>query len=188
VPDLTVTAPAQGYIVPAAHAAWVGERLRIHGIRYQVLPQAEPGARLQSFRADQVQPAKAIEEGRIGIKLTGQWHGDTRDIPAGSLFVPVGQPKARLVMSLLEPQAPDSLAAWGYFDAAFEQKEYMEDYVTEQVAREMLAKDPALKAEFERRLREDAAFAADPAARLQFFFRRHPSWDDRAFVYPVYRR
>jgi hypothetical protein len=188
VPDLTVTAPAQGYIVPAAHAAWVGERLRIHGIRYQVLPQAEPGARLQSFQADQVQPAKAIEEGRIGIKLTGQWRGDTRDIPAGSLFVPVGQPKARLVMSLLEPQAPDSLAAWGYFDAAFEQKEYMEDYVTEQVAREMLANDPALKAEFERRLREDAAFAADPAARLQFFFRRHPSWDDRAFVYPVYRR
>jgi hypothetical protein len=91
-------------------------------------------------------------------------------------------------MSLFEPQAPDSYASWGYFDAAFEQKEYMEDYVIEAVARDMLAKDPAIKTEFERRLREDATFAADPAARLEFFYRRHPAWDDRAFLYPVYRR
>lgn len=110
------------------------------------------------------------------------------DIPAGSLFVSIAQPQARLVMSLLEPEAPESYAAWGDFDAAFEQKEHMEDYVTEVVARDMLAKDPALRQQFEQRLREDAAFAADPAARLQLFCRRHPSWDDRAFLYRVYRR
>jgi hypothetical protein len=91
-------------------------------------------------------------------------------------------------MSMLEPEAPDSLVSWGFFDNAFEQKEYMEDYVTEAVAREMLARDPALEAEFERRLQEDQAFAADPKARLDFFYRRHPAWDDRYMVYPVYRR
>ncbi|MBP6799318.1 MAG: peptidase M14, partial [Luteimonas sp.] len=70
---------------------------------------------------------------------------------------------------------------------AFERKEYMEAYVAEAVAREMLAADPRLRAEFERRLREDQAFAADPSARLEFFHRRHASWDERLDLYPVLR-
>jgi hypothetical protein len=122
------------------------------------------------------------------MTVEGTWQDEARDIPASGLFVPIAQPKARLVMSLLEPQAPDSFVAWGYFAAAFERKEYMEGYVVEAVAREMLAADPAVKAEFERRLREDPAFAASPDARLEFFYRRHPSWDERYNLYPVYRR
>ena len=153
-----------------------------------MLKQADPRAAVQAFLADKVEPEQKITEGHVRVKLHGAWRDDTRDIPAGSLFVPIAQPKARLVMSLLEPEAPDSYAAWGDFDAAFEQKEYMESYVTEVVARDMLAKDPALREQFEMRLHEDAMFAADPEARLQFFYRRHPSWDDRAFLYPVYRR
>lgn len=188
LPDLSVIAPARGYVVPLAYASRLAGRLATHGIRYEVLGRAEPHATVQSFVADSVRPAPAIGEGHVQVKLDGKWRDDTRDIPAGSLFVPIAQARARLVMSLLEPQAPDSCAAWGDFDAAFEQKEYMEDYVTELVAREMLAKDPALREQFQKRLHDDATFAADPAARLQFFYRRHPSWDDRAFMYPVYRR
>ena len=51
----------------------------------------------------------------------------------------------------------------------------------------MLAKDPALKQAFEARLREDAAFAKSPSARLDFFYRRHPAFDERYALYPVYR-
>ncbi|MDV7956971.1 hypothetical protein, partial [Pseudomonas aeruginosa] len=40
-----------------------------------------------------------------------------------------------------------------------------EEYVMEPMARKMLAEDPALKAAFDKRLREDKAFAADPQAR-----------------------
>jgi hypothetical protein len=63
----------------------------------------------------------------------------------------------------------------------------MEDYVAEEVAREMLADDGKLKAAFELRLKTDAAFARDPQARLEFFARRHSSWDDRYNLYPVLR-
>ena len=45
-----------------------------------------------------------------------------------------------------------------------------------------------LTEDFERRLREDADFAASPDARLEFFYRRHPSWDERYGLYPVYRK
>ena len=82
--------------------------------------------------------------------------------------------------------ASRGMLAWGEFNNHFELKEYLEAYVAEPIAREQL-RDPALKAEFERRLREDAKFAADPAARLEFFHRRHASWDDRYRRYPVLR-
>ncbi|MND05695.1 hypothetical protein D3C83_266460 [compost metagenome] len=51
----------------------------------------------------------------------------------------------------------------------------------------MLAQDPELAALFRRRLGDDSAFAADPKARLDFFYRRHPSWDTRYNLYPVLR-
>jgi hypothetical protein len=108
-------------------------------------------------------------------------------VPKGSLYVPVAQAGARLVVALLEPEAPDSLVAWGFFNTAFEAKEYMEPYVEEQVAEEMLAHDPAVAADFKKRLESDPAFAGDPSARLDYFYRRHPSWDERLNLYPVYR-
>ena len=101
--------------------------------------------------------------------------------------VPIAQPQARLAMALLEPQAPDSLAAWGGMNNAFEQKEYMEDYVAEDVARKLLAANPAIKAEFGQRLKDDPTFAKSPAARLDFFYRRSPSWDPGYGLYPVFR-
>jgi murein tripeptide amidase MpaA len=187
-PALTVIAPARGYYVPTAHAAWMAERLAVHGIEFQRLDAPEPAAALQTFRADEVSHEATTFEGRPRTTVKGTWRDEPRDIGAGALFVPIAQPKARLVMSLLEPQAPDSFVSWGFFDTAFEKKEYLENYVAEEVARQMLDQDPALRAEFEQRLHEDAAFAGSPEARLEFFHRRHPSWDERYGLYPVYRR
>jgi hypothetical protein len=44
-----------------------------------------------------------------------------------------------------------------------------------------------VKAAYEQRLRDDPAFAQSPAARREFFYRRHPAWDERFNLYPVYR-
>jgi murein tripeptide amidase MpaA len=187
-PALTVTAPAKGYFVPGAHAEWVSERLALHGIDFERLATPRPAAAVQTFRTDKVTIEAATFEGRTRTTVEGRWRDEPRDIGAGALFVPIAQPKARLVMSLLEPQAPDSFVSWGFFGTAFERKEYLENYVAEDVARQMLAQDPALRKEFERRLHEDAAFAGSPAARLEFFHRLHPSWDERYGLYPVYRQ
>ncbi len=184
-PSVVVAAPKAGYLIPAAHAAWVGAKLQQHGVRFRKLAKASQTA-VETFRASKTSFAPQSVESHQRLTVEGTWKPETRAIPAGSLFVPIAQPKARLVMALLEPLAPDSLLAWGEFNNAFEQKEYMEDYVAEDVAREML-KDPAVKAEFEQRLKNDAEFAKNPAARLQFFHRRHSSWDDRYNLYPVMR-
>lgn len=182
-----VRAPRGGYLIPSAHAAWVAERLAVHGIEFSLVDKPLAGLNVETFRATRATFATAPSEGRTTASFEGSWQSERRDVPAGSLYVPVGQPKARLVMALLEPQSTDSFAAWGFFNAAFEAKEYMEPYVAEQVAEEMLAKDAATAAEFKRRLAEDADFAQSPEARLEFFFRRHPAWDERRDLYPVFR-
>ena len=184
-PGIVIEAPGAGYLVPAAEAAWVAAVLKTHGVEYRLLGKPWQGD-AQLFRATKSSFGSASVETHQRLTVEGDWTRESRATPAGALFVPIAQPRARLVMALLEPKAPDSLLAWGRFNNAFERKEYMEDYVAEAVAREML-RDPAVKAEFERRLREDTAFAQSPAARLEFFYRRHPSWDERYQLYPVLR-
>jgi hypothetical protein len=186
-PKISVAAPRGGYVVPAAEAQWVAQKLALHGIESRKLAAPLPAVALQSFRADQATAASFTFEGRTTLSVEGEWRSEQRDLPAGSLFVPIAQPKAHLVMALFEPKHDDSLLSWGYFNAAFERKEYMEAYVAEDVAAQMLKQDTALKREFERKLSEDPAFAKSPAARLDFFYRRHPSWDERLNLYPVFR-
>ncbi|MGH8077114.1 MAG: M14 family metallopeptidase [Lysobacter sp.] len=186
-PDRVVTAPKGGYLVPAAHAEWVGAKLRQHGIDFTRLDQSQASFSVEAFRADKAQPAAQSMEGHQRTELSGTWRPENTNIAAGALYVPIAQHKARLVMALLEPQAPDSLVAWGVFNNAFERKEYMEDYVAEEVARDMLANDKKVKATFEQRLKDDAEFAKSPQARLEFFSRLHSSWDARYNLYPVLR-
>jgi hypothetical protein len=186
-PSLVVKAPHGGYVVPVAWAQDVGAHLAFHGIKYEPLRARRSGVRAEFYRASAVHFAATPFEGRMRASLTGSWQRETQDIPVGALFVPIAQPLARLVMHLLEPEAPDSFAAWGFFNACFEQKEYMEPYVAEQIARTMLAEQPDLAAEFARRLKEDAAFAASPPARLDFFLRRHSAWDSHYNLCPVFR-
>jgi hypothetical protein len=90
-------------------------------------------------------------------------------------------------MNLLEPNGPDSFVSWGFFDAIFEQKEYVEDYVMEKLARDMLANNPGLKREFDSKLTSDSTFTKSPYARLNFFYQRSPYWDVTIGEYPVAR-
>jgi hypothetical protein len=187
VEDLQVKAPGAGYVVPAAWAQRVAAKLALHGISYRKLDKAIDAAPVETFRADQAKFSDRSFESHQRLAVLGSWKPEARALAKGALFVPIAQPKARLVMALFEPQAPDSLLAWGEFNNAFEAKEYMEEYVAEDVAREQMAKDPALAAEFRRKVETDAAFAKNPHARLQFFARRHASWDERLNLYPVLR-
>jgi hypothetical protein len=186
-PSVVVSAPLGGYVVPSGWAAEIGSRLAPHGISFLTLHTARDDLRVEAFRASRAQFGAAPFEGRMRAQLSGAWQRETHDIAAGALFVPIAQPLARLVMHLLEPQGPDSFAAWGFFNACFEHKEYLEPYVADQIARTLLAQTPGLQEEFDRKLQSDPDFAASPQARLEFFLRRHSSWDAHLNLYPVFR-
>jgi hypothetical protein len=186
LPDVSVAPPA-AYAIPAQWTAVI-DRLDAHGIAYRRLAQPTR-VDAQGYQLDQPQWAAKPFEGHLMLR-TFEQHAVPRAVtlPAGSVIVPLDQRAADVAIELLEPQAPDSLLRWGYLDAIFEPKEYGEPRVLEKLAREMLARDPALKAAFERRLHEDPAFAANPGARLMFFFERSPWYAaQQVGAYPVLR-
>jgi murein tripeptide amidase MpaA len=185
--SVSATVPLGGYVVPAGFAADIAPRLEAHGIAFSRLAGTRGEMKAKAFRAREVRFSTAPFEGRMRAQLSGAWHEEMYTPNDGALLVPIAQPLARLVVALFEPRAPDSFAAWGLFNACFEQKEHMEPYVAEQIAEKMIEQDPRLAAEFWNRCERDATFAASPVARLDFFLRRHASWDTRYNLYPVRR-
>ena len=84
------------------------------------------------------------------------------------------QRRARLILAMLEPQAPDSLARWGFCDQIFDGGGRGAEgaYLSEPIARRMMADSPELRKQFEDKLASDAAFAADAQARLMWWCER----------------
>jgi len=178
-------APPLYYIVPVQWTNVI-EVVQAHGIEFQTLKQAAT-IEVESYRFVNVTWPAAPFEGRHMPRFEVERTKETREFPAGSIVMPTAQPLGKLVLNLLEPQAPDSFVKWGFFNAIFEEKEYAEHYVLEVLARDMLAADPKLKREFEDLVAGDPEFAASPAARLRFFYKRSPYWDPQMNLYPAGR-
>ena len=164
--------PSMGYVIPAAWTVVI-DRLRDHGIAFTTLTQSLT-QEVETYQFDDVTWEPKPFENHHAIKEM-KFHPIRRKMtfPPGSAVVYLDQPGAKVVVELLEPDAPDSLLHWGYLDAIFEQKEYAEEYVMEPIARAMMARDPKLKEEFETKLETDPTFAGSAAARLDFFYRAH---------------
>ena len=161
-------------------------RLRLHGIAFETIT----APRLVTVdRVRLVDPVLGnANEGHVPLASADYVHAGRRERwPAGSVRVPADQPLGQLAAAMLEPESPDGLLAWGYFPEILQRTEYMEPYVVAPMADAMLARDPALKAAFEARLKSDPAFAADARARLAWFYERSPYSDARYRLYPVAR-
>jgi len=185
LPDLQLAAPPAGYVIPAAYREIFEPRLKAHRIQFSELKQSEE-ALAQVYRISEVKLSSSSYEKHQRAEYKGQWHEGTEKIGPGALWIPIAQPAAALIMQLLEPESSDSLLAWGFMNEIFERKEYMEAYVAEEVARDML-KDPAVRKEFDKKLAEDPAFAKSAQQRLDFFARRHASFDQNVNRYPILR-
>lgn len=181
-PGVQLRRPA-AYWVPASSPAVIS-RLKRHGITLEILPAPREVA-LEMYRLVDPQPAAKPFEGRhlMTTKVAIEKHTET--FPAGSARVPTDQPLGDLAVALLEPESLDSLLAWGFFPEILQRTEYIEGYVIAPMAEKMLAGDPKLKAEFAAKLAADPKFAADPTARLQWFYLRTKFQDERHLLYPV---
>jgi hypothetical protein len=118
---------------------------------------------------------------------TVRWRRGRGIMPVGSVRVASDQPLVELAAILLEAQSPDSFLQWGFLLGILQKTEYLEAYVLEPLARDMLAADPALQREWEAALAADPELRADPEARLRFFGDRSAYHDSRYRVYPIGR-
>ncbi|NUQ15021.1 MAG: hypothetical protein HUU33_06835, partial [Flavobacteriales bacterium] len=181
-----VRAKPAAYLLPQAWRE-VGHRLAMVGVPFTRLAH-DTVLRAEVYRITDLRTVPEPYEGHY-------LHRDIRfttgieavQARAGDLLIPMGTPYDRFLLEVLEPDAPDSYFAWGFFDAILQQKEWFTDYVFEDVAADLLAKDPALRAALEARRAADPAFAADAWAQLAFVFRRSPYMEPAHRRYPVLR-
>jgi hypothetical protein len=174
----------RAYWVPATKPDVINI-LRLHGIEFETIAEART-VEVELLRLPQASTGAVPSEGRTRVN-SGEPQRGTREewYPPGSVRVPTDQRLGDLAMILLEPQSEDSFLAWGFFNEILQRVEYLEAYALAPMADEMLANNPALRAEFEARLATDPEFAANPDARLAWFYERSPYYDQRYLIYPV---
>ncbi len=168
-PAFTVKLPEAYILMPQ----WrnVVELLDLHGVKYTVL-QEDKEFEVETYRYTGGKFSPRQSEGRIPVQATFTTQTEKLTAPAGSIVVDMDQPASRVAMWLFEPAAPGSLTYWGFFNVCVQagNEFWIRPQYMEVKGREMLAKDPQLKARFEQKLREDAEFAKNPQAILNFFY------------------
>ncbi|BDQ04017.1 M14 family metallopeptidase [Ignavibacterium sp.] len=160
--------------------------LKHHHIKLTQL-QSDKIFKVERYRFKNVNFAPRPYEGRQLPSFDTVCFEENVLCPKGTYVVPTNQRALRVIVNLLEPDAPDSFVHWGFFNAFFERKEYAEAYVMEPYAKVMIDNDQSLKNEFYRRLEADEKFRNNPLERLDFFYRKSSFFDKGENVYPVMR-
>jgi hypothetical protein len=190
--------PPLGYIVPPQWSTVI-DVLDAQGVRFRRTASPWTGT-VETYRCEGMRwPSRPFEgrfpmlrgsnvESAFGKLGTCTPVVETLTFPAGSAVVTLDQRLAKVAVHWLEPEAPDSAVRWGFFNSVFEQKEFGEGYVLEELARAELRAEPSLRAEFDARVASEPGFAGSPGARLEFFYQRSP-WGlaNRVGRYPVGR-
>ena len=186
--DTTVEAQMPlGYLLPSAWGS-VADLLRLHGVEME--RTAKPiESEFETYRFANIKFAPSSNEGHVAVSFDIRPVKERIAIPAGSWWVPLKQRRARLIFSMLEPQAPDSLARWGLMNSVFETGfgGGVGEYLSEPIARRMMADNPELRKQFEAKLASDSQFAADSRARLQWWFQQSKYEPSDAGRYPIVR-
>ena len=185
-PTLSVQLPESYILMPQ----WtdVIELLDLHDIKYTRITEPKQ-VEVETYRYTKAVFSTRQSEGRIPVlKTEYTTQHETLVAPEGSVLIDMNQPNGRLAGWLLEPSAPGSLVYWGFFNQVVQPTHefWIRLPYMEEKGRELLAKDPALKAEFEER-KKDPKFANDPQAILNFFYQKvkksahqnnelHPAW------------
>lgn len=110
----------QGYLVPPGEGPaqrelqTALERLAAHGVRSSVL-SGPVTLTVEVFQVDSVATQPQAYQGRQGQTVRGAYRRETLTLPAGTTWIPMDQPLARVAFALLEPRSDDGFVAWGFF-------------------------------------------------------------------------
>jgi hypothetical protein len=181
-PDKIATRP-KAYWIPGTYPEVIA-KIRLHGIKVEEVSQLKE-QQVKMYRIENYKFSAEPFEGHFGVSGNFQAEQRKEIFYPGSVRIDTNQPLGDLVITLLEPGSPDSFLQWGFFLEIFNRTEYIEEYVIEPLARNMLAKDEKLRADFEAKKKQDPAFIKDSQAVYEWFYARSPYVDSRWLLYPV---
>ncbi|WP_034922656.1 M14 family metallopeptidase [Gillisia sp. CAL575] len=105
----------------------------------------------------------------------------------GDVYIKSFQPSVRYLLETLEPTTPDSFFNWNFFDTVLQRKEGFSAYVFEDLAKELLDKNPGLNEEFQKKKKSDLEFSKDPSAQLNWLYTESGLIEKAYLRYPVFR-
>ncbi|MBC9796074.1 M14 family metallopeptidase [Sinomicrobium weinanense] len=184
-PSKEVTIP-EAYIIPKQW--WhVIARLQSNNVTLNIIPR-DTLMEVECYRIEDYKTQRNAYEGHYPHYNT-RVSAEVRKVQfhKGDLIVKTDQPALRYLLETLEPEATDSFFNWNFFDAILQQKEHFSPYVFEDIAREILNTDPALKEKFEARKKEDTLFAGNWYKQLDWVYKHSPYYEKAHLQYPVYR-
>ncbi|TYZ08081.1 hypothetical protein FY528_13625 [Hymenobacter lutimineralis] len=184
-PAVQVQAP-QAYVLPQAWGE-VAERLRRGGVQLRRLSRDTTLTAEVYYLGDFATVPRPYEGHYLHSRLQVRQEQQKQRFYRGDYVVSLDQPHRRFAIETLEPQATDSFFAWGFFDSVLQQKEHFSDYVFEDVAADLLRRDPKLRQQLEERKKADPAFAKSASAQLEFVYRHSPYCEPSHLRYPVVR-
>ena len=105
----------------------------------------------------------------------------------GDLYIPTNQNGVRYLLETLEASATDSFFNWNFFDTILQRKEGYSAYVFEDIAADILGKNPVIKKRFEDKLKKEEAFAKNPRAQLDFIYKNSLHYEKAHLQLPVFK-
>ncbi|MBR9860606.1 M14 family metallopeptidase [bacterium] len=174
------------YILKAGYHA-VADLLRDNGVVFETLEQ-DTTLNVISYKIENFETNTSTYEKHY-FHYNTSFSRDTMEVKfvAGDYLIPLGTDKDRFLVELLEPDGPDSYFNWNFFDAVLQQKEWYSAYVFEDKAAEYLAKDTALKSEFETMKNETPGFSENVQWQLYWIYKHTPHYEKEHMRLPVYR-
>ncbi|MCP3932027.1 MAG: M14 family metallopeptidase [Bacteroidetes bacterium] len=183
--NLSIKKP-KAYLIPQAYSE-VLDRLRWNGVEmHRLKEKTEVPIEMYSIK-DYETTDNPYEGHYLHSKVKVETQELNWTYHKGDYVVFTDQVANRFIVETLEPQAPDSYFAWNFFDGILGQKEYFSSYVFEDMAADMLVKNPELKEALEARKQEDEKFAKSARAQLDFIYKRSPHYEKTHKLYPVGR-
>jgi hypothetical protein len=174
------------YVIPQAWSKVI-ERLDSNHVQYSRFNQ-DTVIEVKVSYAEQFETSKSPYEGHYF-----HHHILCRDtvmkVPfmKGDYCISTHQDARRYLVEALEPNSDEGFFAWNFFDSMLQQKEWFSDYVFEDIAADLLAKDPTLKAGLEWAMKGDKNLAEDHWQQLYWIYKRSPYYETSAYRVPVFR-
>ena len=109
------------------------------------------------------------------------------DFRKGDFIVTPTNYTAKFLAHVLHPTSKDSYLRWNFFDEIFQQKEWFSSYVFEDLAVEILSKNPTIQEELKKKKEADEKFAESNFKQLYFIYKRSKYYEESHNRYPVYR-
>ncbi len=192
IPNYTTYKPLLDVIIPKSYIipkSWwtVIELLHLNNVEMTTL-ETDSEFDVESYRIIDYKTSSTAYEGHyVHSNVSVETSQKTLKFHKGDFLISTQQPAVKLLLETLEPQANDSYFNWNFFDSILQMKEYYSAYVFEDLAFELLQKDPDLKKRFEEKKKMDSKFKESGASQLDWIYKNSLHYKKSHMEYPVYR-